>query len=48
VRYIRARPAKADFDLAKLPLDDRPSYELLTKAKTVAVFQLKAAACRAC
>ena len=31
----------ADFDLAKLPLDDRASYELLTKAKTVAVFQLE-------
>ena len=30
-----------DFDLAKLPLDDRASYELLTKAKTVAVFQLE-------
>jgi DNA polymerase-3 subunit alpha len=31
----------AEFDLAKLPLNDRPSYELLTKAKTVAVFQLE-------
>ena len=42
VRYIRMLdPAMADFDLAKLPLDDRPSYELLTKAKTVAVFQLE-------
>ena len=42
VRYIKQLdPAMADFDLAKLPLDDRPSYELLTKAKTVAVFQLE-------
>ncbi|MFZ6657105.1 DNA polymerase III subunit alpha [Undibacterium sp. TJN19] len=42
VRYIKMLdPAMADFDLAKLPLDDRPSYELLTKAKTVAVFQLE-------
>ncbi|MFZ6775638.1 DNA polymerase III subunit alpha [Undibacterium sp. Ji83W] len=42
VRYIKMMdPAMADFDLAKLPLDDRPSYELLTKAKTVAVFQLE-------
>jgi DNA polymerase-3 subunit alpha len=29
------------FDLAKLPLNDRAAYELLTKAKTVAVFQLE-------
>ena len=42
VEYIRRLdPAHADFDLARLPLDDRASYELLTKAKTVAVFQLE-------
>ncbi len=42
VRYIKdLDPAEADFDLARLPLNDRPSYELLTKAKTVAVFQLE-------
>jgi DNA polymerase-3 subunit alpha len=42
VRYIKMLdPSMADFDLAKLPLDDRASYELLTKAKTVAVFQLE-------
>jgi DNA polymerase-3 subunit alpha len=42
VRYIKALdPKEADFDLARLPLNDRPSYELLTKAKTVAVFQLE-------
>jgi DNA polymerase-3 subunit alpha len=42
VRYIKQLdPAMAEFDLAKLPLNDRPSYELLTKAKTVAVFQLE-------
>jgi DNA polymerase-3 subunit alpha len=42
VRYIKQLdPAMADFSLEKLPLDDRPSYELLTKAKTVAVFQLE-------
>jgi DNA polymerase-3 subunit alpha len=41
-RYIRMLdPAMADFDLSKLPLNDRASYELLTKAKTVAVFQLE-------
>ncbi|MBA5687972.1 DNA polymerase III subunit alpha [Rugamonas apoptosis] len=42
VRYIKQLdPVEAEFDLAKLPLNDRPSYELLTKAKTVAVFQLE-------
>ncbi len=42
VRYIKQLdPAMADFDLAKLPLGDRASYELLSKAKTVAVFQLE-------
>lgn len=42
VRYIKdLDPAMADFSLEKLPLNDRPSYELLTKAKTVAVFQLE-------
>ncbi|HTN65019.1 MAG TPA: DNA polymerase III subunit alpha [Burkholderiaceae bacterium] len=42
VRYIRELdPAMADFSLEKLPLNDRPSYELLTAAKTVAVFQLE-------
>ncbi|MDO8298563.1 DNA polymerase III subunit alpha [Lacisediminimonas sp.] len=42
VRYIKQLdPALADFSLDKLPLDDRASYDLLTKAKTVAVFQLE-------
>jgi DNA polymerase-3 subunit alpha len=42
VRYIKQLdPAMAAFDLAKLPLNDKASYELLTKAKTVAVFQLE-------
>jgi DNA polymerase-3 subunit alpha len=42
VRYIKQLdPAMADFSLEKLPLDDRASYDLLTKAKTVAVFQLE-------
>jgi DNA polymerase-3 subunit alpha len=42
VRYIKhLDPAMADFDLDKLPLNDRATYELLTKAKTVAVFQLE-------
>ena len=42
VRYIKALdPAQAGFDLSRLPLDDKASFDLLTKAKTVAVFQLE-------
>ena len=42
VRYIRRLdPLTADFDLATVPLNDRATYDLLTKAKTVAVFQLE-------
>ncbi|MGB9988399.1 DNA polymerase III subunit alpha [Pseudoduganella rhizocola] len=42
VNYIRELdPADKDFDLATVPLTDRPTYDLLTKAKTVAVFQLE-------
>ena len=42
VNYIRALdPADADFNLESLPLNDRPSYRLLTEAKTVAIFQLE-------
>ncbi|WP_426103223.1 DNA polymerase III subunit alpha [Massilia sp. TSP1-1-2] len=42
VRYIKQLdPAHADFALEKLPLNDKASYDLLTKAKTVAIFQLE-------
>ncbi len=42
VRYIRQLdPALADFSLDTLPLNDRATYQLLTQAKTVAVFQLE-------
>ncbi|HEU4850948.1 MAG TPA: DNA polymerase III subunit alpha, partial [Telluria sp.] len=42
VNYIRQLdPAEKDFNLESLPLNDRGSYELLTKAKTVAIFQLE-------
>ncbi|MES2832665.1 MAG: DNA polymerase III subunit alpha [Pseudomonadota bacterium] len=42
VRYVKQLdPAMADFSLESLPLDDAASYDLLTKAKTVAVFQLE-------
>lgn len=42
MRYIKMLdPAMADFNLETLPLNDKASYTLLTKAKTVAVFQLE-------
>jgi len=42
VNYIRALdPVDADFNLETLPLNDRPSYKLLSDAKTVAIFQLE-------
>jgi len=42
VNYIRALdPQDAGFNLETLPLDDRPSYKLLSEAKTVAIFQLE-------
>ena len=42
VNYIRALdPADADFNLETLPLTDRPSYKLLSEAKSVAIFQLE-------
>jgi DNA polymerase-3 subunit alpha len=43
VRYIKQLDpaACADFALEKLPLNDKASYDLLTKAKTVAIFQLE-------
>ena len=37
----RLDPAMAAFSLETLPLNDKASYELLTQAKTVAVFQLE-------
>lgn len=42
VNYIRQLdPAMSDFSLERVPLNDRPTYQLLTQAKTVAVFQLE-------
>jgi DNA polymerase-3 subunit alpha len=42
VRYIKQLdPALVDFSLETLPLKDKPTYQLLTQAKTVAVFQLE-------
>ena len=41
-RYIRELdPAMAGFTLESIPLNDKLTYDLLTKAKTVAVFQLE-------
>jgi len=33
-------PDQKDFDFAKIPLDDAPTYRLLSEGKTVAVFVL--------
>ena len=42
VQNIRAMDdSMADFSLETLALNDRPTYQLLTQAKTVAVFQLE-------
>jgi DNA polymerase-3 subunit alpha len=42
VRYIRAmHPEMSEFKLETLPMDDEPSYTLLSSARTVAVFQLE-------
>jgi len=42
VRYVRMLdPAMASFKLESIPLNDKATYDLLTKAKTVAVFQLE-------
>ncbi len=35
-----------DIDLAKIPLDDKPTYELLANAEAVGVFQLESAGMR--
>jgi len=41
-RYIRMLdPSKKDWSLAQVPLDDAPSFQILKKANTVAVFQLE-------
>jgi len=41
-----ARRRDPDFDLAKIPLDDKPTYELLGRGETVGVFQLESAGMR--
>ncbi|MCK9507480.1 MAG: DNA polymerase III subunit alpha [Pigmentiphaga sp.] len=42
VRYVREfNPGRQDFDLMALPLDDLPTYKLLTEGNTTAVFQLE-------
>ncbi|MCM5678043.1 DNA polymerase III subunit alpha [Schlegelella sp. S2-27] len=38
---VQRHPQQKDFDFAKIPLDDRASYQLLSEGKTVAVFQLE-------
>ncbi|HEY0198808.1 MAG TPA: DNA polymerase III subunit alpha [Rhodanobacter sp.] len=46
VKAINARRAttgEAPLDIAKLPLDDAPAYEMFKKAQTVAIFQFESA-----
>ncbi|WP_119153052.1 DNA polymerase III subunit alpha [Caldimonas tepidiphila] len=38
---VKRHPDQKDFDFAKIPLNDRASYQLLSEGKTVAVFQLE-------
>ncbi|WP_017461823.1 DNA polymerase III subunit alpha [Dyella ginsengisoli] len=37
----RAQSGEAPLDISQLPIDDAPTYELLKRAQTVAVFQLE-------
>ena len=42
VRLVNARPGdNAVLDMASLPLDDRPTYELLASGRTTGIFQLE-------
>ncbi len=45
VKLIRAEQDAA-FDIEAIPLDDRPTYDLLTAGKTVGVFQMESAGMR--
>lgn len=41
VQFVRRRPGLADFDIEKVPLEDKPTFDLLNSGKTIAVFQLE-------
>jgi len=45
VRYVKLL-GEPDFDLEKLPLDDKASYQLLSAGNTTAVFQLESSGMR--
>jgi len=44
VKYIRER--ERDFDINKIPLDDRQTYKLLSSGRTAGVFQLESSGMR--
>ena len=44
VRFIRRRGI--DIDLAKLPLDDKPTYDMLSRGEVVGIFQVESAGMR--
>ncbi len=39
--HIRRRPGMEDFDIEKVPLDDKKTYDLLNAGHTIGVFQLE-------
>ncbi|WP_027349460.1 DNA polymerase III subunit alpha [Halotalea alkalilenta] len=41
VDVVRARQGKGPLDISTIPLDDKPTYDLLKRAETTAVFQLE-------
>ncbi|WP_457807534.1 DNA polymerase III subunit alpha [Kushneria sp. EE4] len=41
VDTVRAREGKGGLDIATIPLDDKPTFDMLKKAETTAVFQLE-------
>ena len=46
VRLIAARPDGVQIDLSAIPLDDRKTFEMLSRGETVGVFQLESAGMR--
>ena len=41
INAVREKNGETAIDIANIPLDDKPTYELLKKAQTTAVFQLE-------
>ena len=41
VQFVRRKKGLEKFDIEKVPLEDRPTFDLLNSGKTIAVFQLE-------